>query len=390
MFLDYSIKRCAWRHLEHDKCAPPDRLPVRGADTRCRRSPLLQRDAVARIVREEAAADRLYDRIIHQLPSLTGRALLASGAARSGAGAADATPLTHSDAVSPGMAVGLDIAAGAEEAGEDGALDPRRGSGAGSDVGCDARDDASGGESDAARSRGDTDASDTTTASASVAAAAAAPPAAVAAAAAARTMSAFEPAAAVGEGDGVFGGHVDMLAGKSLAEWVFRQQTAGHYQLAAGQHLDRVGVTFLMLHAADDPIVINSSVNWDEVARRNKNIISVTTRRGGHIGWHESSVLSGPTWADRVAVRFLSAVLETHAQVSTPRTLVSRVCQCTNSHTHARACHAQTNFLASVMRQVLGRGEEGELSASQLARICSSSDVASALPPGTEAVLGTR
>lgn len=113
-----------------------------------------------------------------------------------------------------------------------------------------------------------------------------------------------------------------------------------------------------MIHAADDPVVSDGSVDWDAVVQRNKNIISVTTQRGGHVGWYDSPLIMGPTWADRMVGNFLSATLETQAQ---------------------------TNFLTSVLRRALREAPEGQdvLRPHHMARICSQSDLA-AVTSGSE------
>lgn len=144
------------------------------------------------------------------------------------------------------------------------------------------------------------------------------------------------------------------------AAWRFREQTASHYPLAAGEHLHRVGITLLMVHALDDPVVPSTFVDWQRIVESNKNIIAVTTQRGGHCGWFDSSLLLGSTWSERLTADFLGAVLETQAH---------------------------TNFLAGVIRTAMRqtpRGESDQYTPTQMARICSMSDLAGVLGPDKE------
>eukprot|EP00615_Pteridomonas_danica_P012223 CAMPEP_0114331996 /NCGR_PEP_ID=MMETSP0101-20121206/2784_1 /TAXON_ID=38822 ORGANISM="Pteridomonas danica, Strain PT" /NCGR_SAMPLE_ID=MMETSP0101 /ASSEMBLY_ACC=CAM_ASM_000211 /LENGTH=572 /DNA_ID=CAMNT_0001462515 /DNA_START=1507 /DNA_END=3225 /DNA_ORIENTATION=+ len=105
-------------------------------------------------------------------------------------------------------------------------------------------------------------------------------------------------------------------------------QTASHYLAPARVQVDKIAVTLLLMHSRDDPIVSHDDCyDWDRVAS-NKNIISLRTVRGGHLGWFDGLLpgMAVTTWGDRVVLDFLSAVLEQHAQ---------------------------TNFLVSVMRKSL-------------------------------------
>lgn len=93
------------------------------------------------------------------------------------------------------------------------------------------------------------------------------------------------------------------------------EKTASHYTHKAIDHLDSVAVTTLILHAEDDPVVTSQHVDWRKV-EQNRHIIVGHTKRGGHCAWYEGFSPFGNTWGDRVAVNFISAVLETHSQTS--------------------------------------------------------------------------
>lgn len=132
-----------------------------------------------------------------------------------------------------------------------------------------------------------------------------------------------------------------------------------HYQGLAGGFLSKIEVTTLMLHAVDDPIVGYHSIDWD-ACYNNKNIISVSTQRGGHVGWLTGLVPFGPTWADAATVHFVRSVLE---------------------------IHSSTNFILDVVKRSglfvddnAKNGRRGDESNSGvrsevLARICSASDI---------------
>ena len=90
---------------------------------------------------------------------------------------------------------------------------------------------------------------------------------------------------------------------------------ASHYMATAGDHLDKVETTLLLLHAEDDPVVTSEHTNWSRV-ESNRHVIVAHTQRGGHCSWYESFAPFETTWGDRVALNFFSAVLETHAQTN--------------------------------------------------------------------------
>jgi len=138
--------------------------------------------------------------------------------------------------------------------------------------------------------------------------------------------------------------------------YVFLKTMAAHYADSAISHVDNVQVSTLVMHAKDDPVVSFEHIDWNRVSK-NRHIIRLTTRRGGHCSWYEGILPFGATWADRVASNFISAVLETHSQ---------------------------THFLINALKEALKeeqhdkeRGSLRPLLPNTMARICSSSDFAS-------------
>ncbi len=60
-------------------------------------------------------------------------------------------------------------------------------------------------------------------------------------------------------------------------------ETARHYEATASMLVENVAVTTLLLQSRDDSIVSYDHVDWDKF-HKNKNIIMLETRRGGHVG----------------------------------------------------------------------------------------------------------
>jgi predicted alpha/beta-fold hydrolase len=149
-------------------------------------------------------------------------------------------------------------------------------------------------------------------------------------------------------------------SGDETARPIFQGNDA-HYAGLAGDKMSNVKVTTLIMHAVDDPIVGYHSVDW-EACYANKNIISVSTERGGHIGWLTGIIPFGPTWADVATVNFISSVLE---------------------------IHSSTNFILDVVKRSGLFAEENlfnlqhrTVSSEKLARICSASDIQGELLAG--------
>ncbi len=130
--------------------------------------------------------------------------------------------------------------------------------------------------------------------------------------------------------------------------------------------MNKVDITTLILHADDDPVVSNEHIDWT-AARRNRNIITVRTRRGGHVAWYEGMLPFGETWCDRVVCRFISGVLETHSQTNFIVDVIRRM--------NASGI-APPGTLDSKRDRGGGKGQGGGLSGpAAIARICSASDI---------------
>jgi predicted alpha/beta-fold hydrolase len=65
------------------------------------------------------------------------------------------------------------------------------------------------------------------------------------------------------------------------------------------------------VNAEDDPLIPRTT--WPlEATDANPNVIFVSTRSGGHIGWCEGlNPLKGKSWADRLVGEYLTAALAT-------------------------------------------------------------------------------
>eukprot|EP00466_Bigelowiella_natans_P014409 jgi/Bigna1/85281/estExt_fgenesh1_pg.C_30137 len=111
---------------------------------------------------------------------------------------------------------------------------------------------------------------------------------------------------------------------QNFPSYEYRKQTHKQYENQAAKHMEKVQITTLILHAEDDPIVSDGHVNWDEVDA-NKSIITMKTRRGGHVAWYEGVLPFGETWCDRVCCRFISGVLEAHSQTTFMVDVITRL-----------------------------------------------------------------
>ena len=112
---------------------------------------------------------------------------------------------------------------------------------------------------------------------------------------------------------------MDNYSGKNLedqgGEYEFLKQTRGHYKVTAASDISKIKITTLILHSDDDPIVAGSLVDWNAIPE-NKNVIILNTKRGGHCSWYEGFFPIGDCWCDRVAKRFISAVIESHSHTN--------------------------------------------------------------------------
>eukprot|EP00943_MAST-04B_sp_MAST-4B-sp1_P009726 g9726.t1 len=129
--------------------------------------------------------------------------------------------------------------------------------------------------------------------------------------------------------------------------------TEDHYTGLVRGKYHMIKVTTLILHAKDDPILMYDSLDWHDI-QNNKNIISVVTKRGGHVAWEENMIPAGESWANRISLRFISSILE---------------------------MHATTNFILSVVKTERDNHVDGSKSnmprnlSARIARICSLTDV---------------
>lgn len=60
----------------------------------------------------------------------------------------------------------------------------------------------------------------------------------------------------------------------------------------------------LCMASKDDIMLGSTAAMYEDVARRNTNVIAVTTKLGGHAGWLQNDMTS---WMDRVVVEFIEA-----------------------------------------------------------------------------------
>lgn len=109
----------------------------------------------------------------------------------------------------------------------------------------------------------------------------------------------------------------------SSAPYSIRGPTLSHYR-PTNLDIDKLKVPTLVVHADDDPIVPGHIHDWPDMVRRNRHLLVVTTNRGGHEGHYDGFIPGGSTWDLRVACRFISAVLETQAQIRHVETIVDR------------------------------------------------------------------
>ena len=79
--------------------------------------------------------------------------------------------------------------------------------------------------------------------------------------------------------------------------------------------MEKIQITTLILHADDDPVVTGKQMKWGTMIK-NKHLVTVQTKRGGHCAWYEGILPFGETWSDRVSSSFISGVFELHSQVS--------------------------------------------------------------------------
>lgn len=147
--------------------------------------------------------------------------------------------------------------------------------------------------------------------------------------------------------------------------------TRNHYE-SLYKDVHKIGITTLVLHSSDDPMVSNSIFNVTELARASKYIISLNTKRGGHIAFYEGLLPFGKTWDLRISMQFISAVIESLAQVNHILTVIKRV---------------DSSIAQSTSKEnLLNTGRANQLPG-HLARIVSSTSIF-AKSPGTQTPAG--
>ncbi|BHF84151.1 Phospholipase abhd3 [Sparganum proliferum] len=100
---------------------------------------------------------------------------------------------------------------------------------------------------------------------------------------------------------------VDMFGYSSVEEY--------YNQASPALKLDTVKVPLLCFVAADDPFVPLSSIPLDAIAK-SSHVMLVLTKHGGHIGFLDSLLPTGPNLMDRAAAQFCSAVFENLEELS--------------------------------------------------------------------------
>ncbi|CAM9223846.1 unnamed protein product [Discosporangium mesarthrocarpum] len=91
--------------------------------------------------------------------------------------------------------------------------------------------------------------------------------------------------------------------------WGYKDVEEYHTDASSCRYVDHVRSPLLCVNAADDPIC--QPCLWPlEACRGNPEVIFVSTRAGGHIGWGEGiNPWARPSWADTLIVEYISALL---------------------------------------------------------------------------------
>jgi len=154
------------------------------------------------------------------------------------------------------------------------------------------------------------------------------------------------------------------------------KENINHFATPARTLVSEIATTLLMVHAKDDTMVSYSDcVDWNEV-KENKNIITVTTKRGGHIGFHEwKGFISGLSWAENMALDFVSSVLESNAQTGFLIDVMTRGLN-TAAFVEASVGDNHETLLPSGSPLPSHTAKWKSLHPSQVSAICSSSNIA--------------
>jgi len=91
-----------------------------------------------------------------------------------------------------------------------------------------------------------------------------------------------------------------------------------YQQQCCSKQLPKIAIPTLMVNALDDPIIPEYQIKpVYEVCKQNSNLIMITTKWGGHLGFAEGTFIpKQETWMDRVAIEYLDTVLKTHLESS--------------------------------------------------------------------------
>ncbi|VDL92520.1 unnamed protein product [Schistocephalus solidus] len=100
---------------------------------------------------------------------------------------------------------------------------------------------------------------------------------------------------------------VDMFGYPSVEEY--------YNQASPAMKLDTIKTPLLCFVAADDPFVPLNTIPLDAIAQ-SSHVMLVLTKHGGHIGFLDSLLPTGPNLMDRAAAQFCSAVFENLEELS--------------------------------------------------------------------------
>eukprot|EP00611_Tribonema_gayanum_P023700 TRINITY_DN5047_c0_g2_i1.p3 TRINITY_DN5047_c0_g2~~TRINITY_DN5047_c0_g2_i1.p3 ORF type:complete len:276 (+),score=67.55 TRINITY_DN5047_c0_g2_i1:2683-3510(+) len=108
--------------------------------------------------------------------------------------------------------------------------------------------------------------------------------------------------------------------------WGYEDLTHYHVDASSWRYLADVKVPLMCINAADDPLVPPSMWPPSQTLEANPNVIFVSTKGGGHIGWCQgANPLKGLSWADEVLIEYLAAALETRGAEETAAAATSRL-----------------------------------------------------------------
>ena len=97
-----------------------------------------------------------------------------------------------------------------------------------------------------------------------------------------------------------------------------------HFRGHASLWMHTIKTPLLMIHSKDDPVVAYTNQDWHSSAN-NEHIISVTTKRGGHVAFFQGLLPFGPTWSETIQMQYIASVLEINATLSFQLDAVSKL-----------------------------------------------------------------